>query len=210
MKTIKIKGKDYVEVHERVTHLRENYENAQLITELISNDNGVCVMKATLMINNNIVSTGHAYEKEDSTYINKTSYIENCETSAIGRCLGNFGIGINSSIASADEVVNAINQQQNQKSQPTEPTPQYKAELPVNDVETNSIKITMNQIHEFCLKMTSEEKRELLKKASSYTNPQTDKTTYIDDINNLTINGHIPSAARLSITHKNLRKLKGV
>jgi len=112
VKTVNIKGKEYVEVHERITHLRQNYKDAQLLTEIISNDNGVCVMKATLIINDKVVSTGHAYEKEDSTYINNTSYIENCETSAVGRCLGNFGIGINSSIASADEVVNAITQQQ--------------------------------------------------------------------------------------------------
>jgi hypothetical protein len=95
-----------------------------------------------------------------------------------------------------------------QKSQPIQPTPQYKAELPVNDVETNAIKIVMNQIHEYCSKMTSDEKREALKKASSYTNPQTQKTTYIDDINNLTINGNIPSVARLNITYKNIRKFK--
>jgi hypothetical protein len=112
MKTVNIKGKEYVEVNERIAHLRNNYKTAQLLTEIISNENGVCVMKATLYIDDKIVSTGHAYEKEDSTYINKTSYIENCETSAVGRCLGNYGIGINSSIASADEVVNAINQQQ--------------------------------------------------------------------------------------------------
>ena len=200
MKTVNIKGKEYVEVHERIAHLRQNYADAQLLTEIISNQNNVCVMKATLIINDNIVSTGHAYEKEDSTFINKTSYIENCETSAVGRCLGNFGIGINSSVASADEVVNAINQQQPPQK------PQYKAELPVNDVETNAIKIVMNQIHEYCSKMTSDQKREALKKASSYTNPQTQKTTYIDDINNLTINGNIPTVARLNITYKNLRK----
>ncbi len=94
------------------------------------------------------------------------------------------------------------------KSQPIQPTPQYKAKLPVNDVETNAIKIVMNQIHEYCSKMTSDEKREALKKASSYTNPQTQKTTYIDDINNLTINGNIPSVARLNITYKNIRKFK--
>lgn len=115
MKTVNIKGKEYVEVHERIAYLRKNYADAQLITELISNDNGVCVFKATLMVNERVVATGHAYEKEDSTYINKTSYIENCETSAVGRCLGNFGIGINSSVASADEVVNAITQQQQKK-----------------------------------------------------------------------------------------------
>lgn len=112
LKTVNIKGKEYVEVHERINFLRENYKNAQLLTDIISNDNGVCVIKATLLIDDKIVSTGHAYEKEASTFINKTSYIENCETSAVGRCLGNFGIGINSSVASADEVVNAINQTQ--------------------------------------------------------------------------------------------------
>tara|TARA_S200002703_G_C3775816_1_gene238891 strand:+ start:79 stop:579 length:501 start_codon:yes stop_codon:yes gene_type:complete len=112
MQTVNIKGKKYVEVHERVTHLRNNYKTAQLLTEIISNNNGMCVMKATLYIDDKIVSTGHAYEKEDSNYINKTSYIENCETSAVGRCLGNYGIGINSSIASADEVMNAINKQE--------------------------------------------------------------------------------------------------
>ena len=112
MKTINIRGKEYVEVHERISHLRNNYDDAELLTEIISNDNGVCVMKATLILNDKIVSTGHAYEKENSTPVNKTSYIENCETSAVGRCLGNFGIGINSSIASADEVITAIAQQQ--------------------------------------------------------------------------------------------------
>lgn len=120
MKTINIKGKEYVEVHERINYLRQNYADAQLITELISIDNGICLMKATLMINDKIVSTGHAYEKEDSTFINKTSYIENCETSAVGRCLGNYGIGINSSVASADEVITAINQQQQQNQKPKE------------------------------------------------------------------------------------------
>lgn len=200
MKTVNIKGKEYVEVHERIAYLRKNYVDAQLITELVSNDNGVCVMKATLMLNDKIVSTGHAYEKEDSTYINKTSYIENCETSAVGRCLGNFGIGINSSIASADEVVNAITQQQQK--------PKAKAELPVNDVETNAIKIAMNQIHDFCKNMTAEQKSQALQKSSTYTHPETQKTTFIDDINNLTINGNIPSLGRLGITYKNLRKLK--
>jgi hypothetical protein len=57
--------------------------------------------------------------------------------------------------------------------------------------------------------MTSDQKREALKKASQYTNSQTGKTTFIDDINNLTINGYTPSAARLNITYKNLRKQKG-
>ena len=55
---------------------------------------------------------GDAYEKEDSAFINKTSYIESCETSAVGRALGMCGIGIDTSVASADEVLNAIKQQE--------------------------------------------------------------------------------------------------
>ena len=55
--------------------------------------------------------TGVAYENEGSTYINKTSYIENCETSAVGRALGMLGIGIDVSIASADEMINEVNNQ---------------------------------------------------------------------------------------------------
>ena len=119
MKTVNIKGKPYVEVNERVKYFREEYPNARLITELISNmqnqeGKGVCIFKANVLDeNNNIISTGHAYEKEDSTFINKTSYIENCETSAIGRALGMLGIGIDTSIASAEEVENAVlNQEQ--------------------------------------------------------------------------------------------------
>ena len=47
-------------------------------------------------------------EKESTSYINKTSYIENCETSAVGRALGFMGIGIDASMASAEELVNAL------------------------------------------------------------------------------------------------------
>ena len=59
------------------------------------------------------MSTGIAYEVEGSSFINKTSFIENCETSAIGRALGNLGIGIDTSVASYEEVANAVKQQSN-------------------------------------------------------------------------------------------------
>ena len=67
------------------------------------------LVKAVIKIDGVPVAEGLAYEKEDSNYINKTSFVENCETSAWGRALANFGIGIDSNVASADEVVNAIN-----------------------------------------------------------------------------------------------------
>ncbi len=112
LKTISIHGKSYVEVNQRIKYFRENYPEGSLITELVSNDNGMCVFKATAIIEDKARSTGWAYEKEGSSNINKTSYIENCETSALGRCLGNLGIGIDGSVASAEEVQTAILQQE--------------------------------------------------------------------------------------------------
>ncbi len=112
MKTVDIKGKAYVEVNERVKYFRANYKDWAIETELLSNDNGVCVIKATVKDPEGVVkATGHAYENEGSTFINKTSYIENCETSAVGRALGMLGIGIDTSIASSDEVQNAMQNQ---------------------------------------------------------------------------------------------------
>jgi hypothetical protein len=60
-----------------------------------------------------VLGVGHAYEKEDSSFINKTSYIENCETSAVGRALGMAGFGIDASICSAEELQNAVLNQDN-------------------------------------------------------------------------------------------------
>ena len=59
-----------------------------------------------------LLGTGTAYEKEGSSNINKTSYIENCETSAVGRALAMCGLGIDLSVASFEEVQNAIEQQE--------------------------------------------------------------------------------------------------
>ena len=111
-KTVNIKGKEYVEVNERVKYFREEYKGWAIETEMLSNDDGVCVFKAIIKDEAGAIkAVGHAYEKESSSFINKTSYIENCETSAVGRALGFLGIGIDASIASSDEVMNAMNNQ---------------------------------------------------------------------------------------------------
>ena len=57
-------------------------------------------------------ATGHAHEDRNSSSINKTSYIENCETSAIGRALGALGIGSDEFISSAEELNNALEAQE--------------------------------------------------------------------------------------------------
>jgi hypothetical protein len=109
-----IKGKGYAEVNQRVTAFRMVYPTGCITTEIVSLQNGVCVMKSTCIDGEgNVLGVGHAYEKEDSSFINKTSYIENCETSAVGRALGMAGFGIDTSICSAEELQNAVLNQDN-------------------------------------------------------------------------------------------------
>ena len=79
-----------------------------IITTLVSNENGVAIFRAEVGDETGrVLGTGTAYEKEGSSFINSTSYIENCETSAVGRALGMAGFGIDTSVASAEEVQNA-------------------------------------------------------------------------------------------------------
>lgn len=112
IKTTDIKGKAYAEVPQRIKVFRCLFPEGFIRTELVSDDAGRCVFKASVgyytEYGERILGTGTAYEKESSSFINKTSYIENCETSAVGRALAMCGIGIDMSVASAEEVQNAM------------------------------------------------------------------------------------------------------
>lgn len=117
IRTTDIKGKEYAEVNQRIKAFRMVYPEGFIITDIIRNENGVCTMRAQCGFYDEkgepqTLGIGTAYEKEGSTFINKTSYIENCETSAVGRALGMAGFGIDTSVASAEEVQNAIANQQ--------------------------------------------------------------------------------------------------
>ena len=113
LKSTDIKGKAYMEVNQRIKAFRMVHPDGYILTEMISNENGVCIFRATVGAYTEngdalTLGTGTAYEKEGSTFINKTSYIENAETSAVGRALGMCGFGIDASVASAEEVSNAM------------------------------------------------------------------------------------------------------
>ena len=121
-KTVTIKDTQYIEVNERIKAFRKLYPEGFIQSEMLSNTNGVCVFKTTVGFydeqgNKRVLAEGTAYEKEGSTFINKTSYVENCETSSCGRALGMLGLGIDTSVASAEEVQNAINNQTITKTQ---------------------------------------------------------------------------------------------
>ncbi len=113
-KTTNIKGKAYVEVNERIKYFREsgNYNGWSLSSEVVHLDENSCVIRAEVRDENWVLrATGFAQEDKSSSFINKTSYVENCETSAWGRALANLGIGIDTSIASSNEVSMAIAKQ---------------------------------------------------------------------------------------------------
>ena len=115
-KTTSIKGKQYVEVNQRLLYFRSEsaYAGWSLDTELVDLQHDRCCMKAVIRdADGRIRAVGHASEDRTSSMINKTSYVENCETSAWGRALANLGIGIETSIASSNEVEMAIAQQAN-------------------------------------------------------------------------------------------------
>lgn len=106
MKTININGKNYVEVHERVKFFRENFKHHSLTTEVIEKTENSIMMQAIVKNKDGfVIATGTAEEIKDSSKVNKTSHVENCETSAWGRALANLGIGLDIAIASAEEMI---------------------------------------------------------------------------------------------------------
>ena len=113
--TTQIKGKEYAEVNQRIKAFRMVYPMGFIKTWIETLENGLCIMRAEVGVGDTILGTGTAYEKEGSTQINRTSYIENCETSAVGRALGMAGFGIDTSVASKEEVEQAIAQQEADK-----------------------------------------------------------------------------------------------
>lgn len=117
--TIDIKGKRYTTVDARVEFFREKFPTWSLETEypVLDLDKGVCVCRVIVKDENGKqVADGYAHEwqSKPGSMVNKTSYIENAQTSAVGRALGFIGIGINGmGIATAEEVQTAIAHQEN-------------------------------------------------------------------------------------------------
>ena len=112
--TEKIHGKDYAPVSSRVTYFRHSglYEGYRLVTkEKPARENEVKVLAKVYDKDDRLVSTGLASETIGSSNINKTSALENCETSAVGRALAFLGIASDGSIASSDELKTAQNKQ---------------------------------------------------------------------------------------------------
>lgn len=132
LRPMDIKGKKYIPVNERVKGFRMLYPDGKIITELVKYEDDVIIMKAEAhawiydpMAEDDarltLLSTGYAMEKVGSSNINRFSALENCESSAVGRCIGFLGVGIDTSIASYEEVTNAqMNEEGNKLATPAE------------------------------------------------------------------------------------------
>ena len=108
--TVNIRGKIYKTVARRIQDFRELYPEWSVSSKILSAGDIVQVKATIRTESGRTVATGFAEEVRGSTNINKTSALENAETSAVGRALAFLGHG-GTEIASADEVANAINQQ---------------------------------------------------------------------------------------------------
>lgn len=157
-KTTNIKGKQYVEVNERIKYFRESgeYKGWSLTSDVYHLDADSCVIKASVLNDKGeIVATGFAQEDKSSSYINKTSYVENCETSAWGRALANLGIGIDTSIASSNEVAMAIAKDK---------LPAQKADKPTTESKP-TLKTLTKEIKEKMIQAVADGKKEAVEKA---------------------------------------------
>lgn len=113
MKTINIKGKEYVTVNERLKEFRNNFKDYSLVTEIVELGTDFATVKAAIIDNNGVTrATGLAREVVAKSPINKYAFLENCETSAMGRALGNFGIGIDDAICTAEELLVKMSQEE--------------------------------------------------------------------------------------------------
>ena len=123
-KAVDIKGKSYVQVSDRVLYFNETYPKGSIITELLSTPEAIrVVVKAIVRPDcetEDRFFTGMAQEVVGEGFINKTSALENCETSAVGRALAMMGIGVIESIASVDEINKAKTSPQNYPPEPSE------------------------------------------------------------------------------------------
>ena len=124
--TVNIKGKEYVEVKTRVQWFRKNIENGCIETDHVHFDGETIMCKTRIFIDGKLVATGLAHEEKNASTINKTSFVEICETSSVGRALGMLGVGIESSVDTAGTIKAAIAQQESMDRQ--DELMQYKSE----------------------------------------------------------------------------------
>ena len=112
MPTIDIEGKAYTTVANRIAIFRRYFSDYSIVSDVLQNDDIKVVVQTKITTPSGVViATGLAEEFRGKNIINTTSALENAETSSIGRALACLSLG-GSEYASANEVQNAISQQE--------------------------------------------------------------------------------------------------
>jgi len=144
---VDIRGKQYLTVARRINDFREQHPDYGIHTEILSIDETAVVCRAVITDKEGRqLSSGIAEEHRRASKINQTSATENCETSAVGRALAFFGMA-GTEIASADEVANAINQQN------VVVDPDYQYAL----AHGNAVREKLDEIHQMKMAMSVDE-----------------------------------------------------
>jgi hypothetical protein len=102
----------YVTVAERIAAFYQSFPTGRICTQIVEHDTetGFILMRAEVFRSTDDAgpsATGHAFEVRGDSYVNKTSYIENAETSAVGRALALLGFEVRRGIASREEMEKA-------------------------------------------------------------------------------------------------------
>lgn len=111
LKTMEIRGKSYVQVNDRLKAFRSmsEFSGWSLTSDIVELKDDCCTIKATITDEKGVIrATGYAREVIAKSPVNKFAFVENCETSAWGRALGNLGIGIDSAVCSAEELLQKL------------------------------------------------------------------------------------------------------
>lgn len=100
---------NYVTVAERIAAFHHSFPEGRICTQILEHDaqSGFILMRAEIYRSSDDASpsaTGHAFEVRGDSYVNRTSYIENAETSAVGRALALLGFEVRRGIASREEM----------------------------------------------------------------------------------------------------------
>lgn len=186
---------DYITVAERVEKFYERYPEGRIITHIVEHDaeRGFILIRAEVYRNAEDTlpaATGHAYELKSEGYVQRTSYIEVGETSAVGRALAMAGFEVKRGIASREEMDKSLrvaaqeasaNRDRNRRPAPQPATPEPardvapKESLPATEEQKDEILNLLENVrpgdrrsqHKLLVEITGKQSRDDLTEAEA-------------------------------------------